>query len=57
MAFKTAEDLVNKPIITPVQPVEAVDNVVMVGLLRDRVNELIEAVNVLADEVTKLKKV
>ena len=53
---KTLNDIVNAPIVSPVEPVEPTDNAVMVGLLRDRVNDLIDAVNVLADEVAKLKK-
>ena len=56
MPKKTLNDIVNAPIVSPVEPVEPTDNAVMVGLLRDRVNDLIDAVNVLADEVAKLKK-
>lgn len=44
------------PIIEPVQPETATDHAIMVGLLRDKVNEIIGVTNILRDEVIRIKK-
>jgi len=53
MAKKIEETI---EIIYPVQPQDAVPAEMMVGLLRDKVNELILVVNSLREETIKLKK-
>jgi len=53
MAKKIEETI---EIIYPVQPQDAVPSEMMVGLLRDKVNELILVVNSLREETIKLKK-
>ena len=50
---KPVEDTL--PIISPVQPLESTTQGVMIGLLRDKLNETIEIVNVLREETIKLK--
>jgi hypothetical protein len=40
-------------IILPVQPKTAIDTITMIGLLRDKVNELIVAVNMIRAELVK----